>query len=281
MEMKINELSNSGLGIEITDIDLTKPLNEKDVNIIRNLWLNYSVAVFPNQKLNHFEFEKFSLNFGAYGDDPYLIPVDSNHPHIMEIRRDANEKTALFGGTWHSDWSFQKKPPSATLLHSKIIPPIGGDTLFCNNIKSYNDLTIKTKKKLSNLLAFHSAKEIYGDDGFYANENKDEGRSIKIKTSKDANKKNSHPIVIKHSETGKKALFVNPIYSVGIDKIGEKKSNQILKELYDHIFQEKYIYRHKWEENMLIMWDNRSVMHKVEGGFEGYQRLLHRITISE
>ena len=281
MEMKINELSNSGLGIEITDIDLTKPLNEKNVNIIRNLWLNYSVAVFPNQKLNHFEFEKFSLNFGDYGDDPYLIPVDSNHPHIMEIRRDANEKTALFGGTWHSDWSFQKKPPSATLLHSKIIPPIGGDTLFCNNIKSYNDLTIKTKKKLSNLLAFHSAKEIYGDDGFYANENKDEGRSIKIKTSKDANKKNSHPIVIKHSETGKKALFVNPIYSVSVDKLSKKESNLIFKELYDHIFQEKYIYRHKWEENMLIMWDNRSVMHKVEGGFEGYQRLLHRITISE
>ena len=61
--MKINELSNSGLGIEITDIDLKKTLNEKNINIIRNLWLNYSVAVFPNQKLNHFEFEKFSLKF--------------------------------------------------------------------------------------------------------------------------------------------------------------------------------------------------------------------------
>ena len=278
--MKINELSNSGLGIEITDIDLKKPLNEKKINMLRKLWLKYSVAIFPNQKLDHFEFEKFSLNFGTYGDDPYLIPVDNNHPHIMEIRREANEKTALFGGTWHSDWSFQKNPPSATLLHSKIIPPIGGDTLFCNNIRSYNDLPTKLKKRLSNLSVFHSAKEIYGDDGFYANENKDEGRSIKIKTSKDANKKNSHPIVIKHSETGKKALFVNPVYSVGIDKFNEKESNIILEELYDHTFQEKYIYRHKWNENMLIMWDNRSVMHKVEGGFEGYQRIMHRITIS-
>ena len=279
ISMKINELSNSGLGIEITEIDLKKPLNEKNINMIRDLWLNYSVAVFPNQRLNHFEFESFSLNFGVYGDDPYLIPTDKNHPHIMEIRREAKETTALFGGTWHSDWSFQKNPPSATLLHSKIIPPIGGDTLFCNNIQSFNDLPIKFKKRVSNLSAFHSAKEIYGNDGFYANENKNEGRSIKIKTSKEANKKNSHPIVLKHSETGKKALFVNPIYSVGVDKLSEKESNQILKELYDHTFQEKYIYRHKWAENMLVMWDNRSVMHKVEGGFDGYQRLMHRITI--
>ena len=278
--MKINELSNSGIGIEITDINLKNSLNEKSVNIIRNLWLDYSVAVFPNQKLNHFEFENFSLNFGSYGSDPYLIPIDNNHPNIIEIRREASEKTALFGGTWHSDWSFQKKPPSATLLHSKIIPPIGGDTLFCNNIKSYNDLPIKIKKKLLNLSAFHSAKEIYGNKGFYANENKNEGRSIKIKTSKDANKKNAHPVVIKHPETGKKALFVNPIYSIGIDTLDKKESNQILNEIYDHTFQEKYIYRHKWEENMLIMWDNRSVMHKVEGGFEGHQRLMHRITIS-
>ena len=278
--MKINKLSHSGLGIEITGIDLKKPLNKKNVATIRDLWLNYSVVVFPNQKLNHFEFENFSLSFGNYGEDPYLIPVDNNHPHIMEIRRDANEKTVLFGGTWHSDWSFQKNPPSATLLHSKIIPPIGGDTLFCNNIKAYDDLPIKVKKKLSDLSAFHSAKEIYGDEGFYANENKDEGRSIRIKTSKDANKKVSHPIIMKHSETGKKALFVNPIYSVSVDKLSKKESNLIFKELYDHIFQEKYIYRHKWKKNMLIMWDNRSVMHKVEGGFEGYQRLMHRITIS-
>jgi taurine dioxygenase len=277
--MKINKLSNSGLGIEITDIDLTKPLNEKNVNIIRNLWLNYSVAVFPNQELSHFEFENFSLSFGDYGVDSYLVAADSNHPHVMEIRREADEKTVLFGGTWHSDWSFQRKPPSATLLHSKIIPPIGGDTLFCNNIKAYEDLPEDIKENVSGLSAVHSAKEVYGDDGFYANEDKNEGRSIRIKTSKSANKKISHPIVINHSETGKKALFVNPVYSVGVDQLSAKESNTILKKLYDHIFQEKYIYRHKWEKNMLIMWDNRSVMHRVDGGFEGYQRLMHRITI--
>jgi taurine dioxygenase len=277
--MKINKLSNSGLGIEITDIDLTKPLNEKNVNIIRNLWLNYSVAVFPNQKLSHFEFENFSLSFGDYGVDSYLVAADSNHPHVMEIRREADEKTVLFGSTWHSDWSFQRKPPSATLLHSKIIPPIGGDTLFCNNIKAYEDLPEDVKENVSGLSAVHSAKEVYGDDGFYANEDKNEGRSIRIKTSKSANKKISHPIVINHSETGRKALFVNPVYSVGVDQLSAKESNTILKKLYDHIFQEKYIYRHKWEKNILIMWDNRSVMHRVDGGFEGYQRLMHRITI--
>ena len=211
--------------------------------------------------------------------DSYLVAADSNHPHVMEIRREADEKTVLFGDTWHSDWSFQRKPPSATLLHSKIIPPIGGDTLFCNNIKAYEDLPEDIKENVSSLSAVHSAKEVYGDDGFYANEDKNEGRSIRIKTSKSANKKISHPIVINHSETGKKALFVNPVYSVGVDQLSAKESNTILKKLYDHIFQEKYIYRHRWEKNMLIMWDNRSVMHRVDGGFEGYQRLMHRITI--
>ena len=78
-----------------------------------------------------------------------------------------------------------------------------------------------------------------------------------------------------HSETCKKGLFINPIYTVGIDKLNIKESNKILKKLYDHIFQEKYIFRHKWKKNMLIMRDNRSVMHRAEGGFEGY-RMRHR-----
>ena len=277
--MKINTLSNSGLGVEITDISLKSPLTAENVSAIRDLWLNYSVAIFPNQELSHFEFENFSLNFGNYGEDSYLIPKDSNHPHVMEISREADEKTVLFGGTWHSDWSFQKNPPSATFLHSKIVPPIGGDTMFCNNIKAYEDLPDDIKERIAGLSAIHSAKEIYGDNGFYANENKNAGRSIRIKTSKSANKKNLHPIVSRHPETGKKALFINPVYSIAINQLNIKESSKILKKLYNHIFQEKYIYRHKWEKNTLIMWDNRSVMHRVDGGFQGFQRLMHRITI--
>ena len=80
--------------------------------------------------------------------------------------------------------------------------------------------------------------------------------------------------------TQKKGLFINPVYTSHIQGFNEEESFLLLSKLYEHMTQKKYIYRHKWKENMLLMWDNRTVMHMAEGGYDGYDRLLHRITIA-
>ncbi len=269
--------SSSSLGVEITDVNLNEKLTFVTIQKIRSVWLDKGVAIFPNQDLTHDEFQNFSLEFGNFGDDPFLGGLDEK-PNIVEVKRLASEKSSPFGGGWHSDWSFQENPPAATFLLSKIIPPIGGDTLFANTQIAYEDLDAEMKSKIDNLKVVHSAKLPYADDGFYATEK--EQRSMNIITSKEAKKEQIHPLVKVHPETQKKGLFINPVYTSHICGFNEEESFLLLSKLYEHMTQEKYIYRHKWNENMLLMWDNRTVMHMAEGGYDGYDRLLHRITIA-
>ena len=276
MKYKESE-SPSQIGVEITDVDISKPLSEADLNSIHNLWVKNSVAIFPDQKLSHDAYNDFAMQFGAFGKEPFLTTMKTQM-HIVELRRKATEEASHFGGSWHSDWSFQSSPPSATMLHSKIVPPFGGDTLFTNSALAYDDLSADLKAKVEDLNGIHSAKLPYADDGFYALEGKE--RTMKIKSSRSANKQHLHPVVREHKDTKRKSLFVNPVYTVGIEGMTDMEAYTFLSEIFEHMTQDKYIYRHQWDADMLIMWDNRSVMHMAEGGYDGYERLMHRITIA-
>ena len=275
--MRVSEdLSKNGIGVEVSDFSLSD-LTEENITFLRSKWVEYGLIVFPKLPLSHDEFKDFALSFGNFGDDPFISSLP-DYPNIAEIKRSANEKATPFGGTWHSDWSFMKKPPSATLLHSKIIPPVGGNTLFANTEKSFAALPEKMKNKLRNLKVIHSAKIPYADDGFYALEK--EERSMKILPSKEAKATFSHPMIKIHPETKKECLFINPVYTINIEGFSEDESQELLWELYEHMTQDKFVYEHVWNEDMLIMWDNRTVMHQASGGYDGYDRLLHRITLA-
>jgi len=275
--MRLSEnLSKNGIGVEVSDFSLAD-LTRENISFLRSKWVKYGLIVFPKLPLSHDEFKDFALSFGDFGDDPFISSLP-DYPNIAEIKRSANEKATPFGGTWHSDWSFMKKPPSATLLHSKIIPPVGGNTLFANTEKSFAALPEEMKNKLRNLKVIHSAKIPYADDGFYALEK--EERSMKILPSKEAKATYSHPMVKIHPETNKECLFINPVYTINIEGFSEDESQQLLWELYEHMIQEQFVYEHVWNEDMLIMWDNRTVMHQATGGYDGYDRLLHRITLA-
>ena len=275
--MRVSEnLSKNGIGVEVSDFSLSD-LTEENISFLRSKWVEFGLIVFPKLPLSHDEFKDFALSFGNFGDDPFISSLP-DYPNIAEIKRSANEKATPFGGTWHSDWSFMKKPPSATLLHSKIIPPVGGNTLFANTEKSFDALPEKMKNKLRNLKVIHSAKIPYADDGFYALEK--EERSMKILPSKEAKATFSHPMIKIHPETKKECLFINPVYTINIEGFSEDESQELLWELYEHMTQDKFVYEHVWNEDMLIMWDNRTVMHQASGGYDGYDRLLHRITLA-
>ena len=275
--MRVSEnLSKNGIGVEVSDFSLAD-LTEENISFLRSKWVEYGLIVFPKLPLSHDEFKDFALSFGNFGDDPFISSLP-DYPNIAEIKRSANEKATPFGGTWHSDWSFMKKPPSATLLHSKVIPPIGGNTFFANTEKAFSSLPEEMKNKLRSLKVIHSAKIPYADDGFYALEK--EERSMKILPSKEAKATFTHPMVKIHPETNKECLFINPVYTINIEGFSEDESQQLLWELYEHMIQDQFIYEHVWNEDMLIMWDNRTVMHQATGGYDGYDRLLHRITLA-
>ncbi|MBI1261335.1 MAG: TauD/TfdA family dioxygenase [Rhizobiales bacterium] len=267
----------NGFGAEITGVNLRAPQDAETTAAIRRAWLDHSVVWFPDQPLTLDELECFTLTMGDWGKTDFIKPVDG-HPNVLELLREADERSSNFGAGWHSDYSFQDAPPAGTLLLSKIVTPVGGRTFFADGYAAYADLPEQMKKRIAGLKAIHSAERPYSKQGFYANEN--EKRSLKIVPSDDALKRRLHPVVRTHPETGRKALFVNPVYTIGIDGLPQDEGDELLRELCAATLQQQYIYRHAWKPDMLLMWDNRCVQHFAEGGYDGHKRLLYRTTIA-
>jgi taurine dioxygenase len=270
--------SGSALGARVTGVDLSAPLDAATVAAIRAAWLEHLVLAFPGQPMDHDALERFTGYFGAFGDDPFIAPLPGR-PHIIEVKRAANEKASVFAAAWHSDWSFQDTPPAATILHSKVIPPVGGDTLFCNMYRAYEALSDETKARIETLKAVHSAGLAYAPDGVYG-ETDGPDRSMTIRADKRAHARKTHKIVTTHRETGRKALFVNPGYVRTIEGVSDEEAFLLLIELYEACHAETNIYRHNWEPDMVLMWDNRCTQHMATGGYDGHARLLHRTTVA-
>ncbi len=259
-------------------IDLRQPLSDATVAAIRQAWLQHQVLAFPDQALSLEDLERIALHIGPFGTDPFFGSVPG-HPHIAQVRRDADEKTKIFAETWHSDWSFLPQPPQATLLYGNVIPPVGGDTLFANQYAAWDALSPAMQALLQGRRGIHSARRGYARDGMYGE--RDAGRSMAIRYGDDALATQTHPIARVHPETGRTALFVSPGYTIGIEGLPDNEAQPLLMELFRHQVREDFVYRHRWQPGMLVMWDNRCVIHAATGGYDGHARLLHRITVAE
>jgi taurine dioxygenase len=267
----------AGFGAFVSGIDLTQCRAEQ-IALLRKTWLTHQVLAFPDQRMAIEDIERFALSMGPFGVDPYFESIPG-HPHVAQVRREADEQTPIFAESWHSDWSFLASPPAATILYGNVIPLVGGDTLFANQYAAWDALSREMKLFLQDKQGVHSARRGYSREGAYGE--KDKGRSMAIRYSDSALATQTHPIARVHPETGRTALFVSMGYTVGIEGMTESESAPILKDLFAHQSRSEFVYRHKWSPNMLIMWDNRCVIHAATGGYQGHKRLLHRITVAE
>jgi taurine dioxygenase len=264
-------------GAFVTGIDLSRTLPDHTIAALLAAWHRHRVLAFPDQPMTHAELERFTGYFGPFGDDPYIAPIES-HPHVLEVRRDANEETSVFGAAWHSDWSFLATPPAATILHAKQVPPHGGDTLFADAEAAYATLPDVLKERIAGRRGIHSAAGPYSPEGFYANEAKP--RSMKILPNASARAARMHPLVRVHPVTRRRSLFVNAVYTIGIEGMEPAEAKALLEQLCRHATQDALVYRHRWQANMLVIWDNRCVQHCATGGYAGFQRVMHRTTVA-
>lgn len=260
----------------IKGVNLAQTLSPADAERIRALWLRYQILYFPGQVLTHPQLEQFTETFGPYGHDPFVAPM-SGHQHILEVRREPEEDVVPFGSSWHSDWSFQAAPPSATILHSKVIPPVGGGTHFADGIRALATLPADLRSAIEGRTAAHSARRPYSHAGYRAGGKR---TSMKIVPSDDAWQTQNHPVIRTHPESGREALWLNPVYTLAINDMEPLESAELLARLFEHMLLAEFVYKHRWEANMLVMWDNRSVMHCAQGGYVGHRRIMHRTTVA-
>ena len=272
--------SGQACGATLTGVDLTQPLTHTDILEIRAAWLDHHVIVLPDQAMTDDDLERFSQYFGGFGDDPFIAAI-AGREHIIAVQRSANEVAPLFAENWHTDWSFQEVPPAATCLFGITIPSLGGDTWFNNQHRALDEMPPALRQKLEGKLAIHSAKAAYSPDGMYGQEDRDSDRSMEIKPSETANDTQLHPLIRNHPETGRAGIYGCLGYIVGIDGIPDVEALDLLVELHEWQTRPEFHYHHEWKKNMLVMWDNRSVLHRATGGYEGQDRLLHRTTIAE
>lgn len=264
-------------GAEVTDVDLSQPLSVPDLQTIEDAFAQHSVLCFRGQTLTVDEFEAFALQFGTFGETPYITPMD-DHPNVLRLLRSADESGPLFGSGWHSDWSFQDEPPSATLLFGVDIPPAGGDTAFTNQALAYETLSPVMQEMLLGLNGVHSARRSYGPRGTFGQQ--DSSRSMEIRGDESALRTVCHPLVRTHPITGRRALFVNEVYTVGIDGMSEEESQALLTLLFEHSRRIDLTCRVRWQVGTLTMWDNRVTQHYAIDDYAGYRREMWRITLA-
>ena len=269
--------SGQACGARVTGVDLTRSLDTDTVAEIRAAWLDHHVLAFPGQKMSDDDLERFTGHFGGFGDDPFIKPIPGR-AHIIAVKRRADETAPLFAENWHSDWSFQARPPAGTCLFGITIPPVGGNTEFSNQHAALDAMPDTLRARIEGKIAIHSARGGYAPSGMYGD--KDKGRSMDIRPGDEALATQLHPLIRKHPETGREGLFGCAGYIIGIDGMDDAEAIPLIVELLAWQGRELFRYSHAWEPDMLVMWDNRSVLHRATGGYDGHDRLLHRTTIA-
>jgi taurine dioxygenase len=274
--LKIEPLTPE-LGAEVTGVDL-KDAGRDAVAAIERAFARHSVLFFRDQSLSLDGLLAATRRFGPVLRVPYVEGVAS-HPDVIAVLKEADEKRiSTFGGTWHTDFSFLAEPPAATLLFAVEIPPVGGDTVWASQYLAYDALSDGMKALLDPLRAVHTGWP-HGTMG--PNPDVPVSRSIKmVRNDPSADREVAHPVVRVHPVTGKKALFVNPVYTQRFEHMTAAESRPLLDFLHQHSVRPEFCCRLRWRPHTLAMWDNRCLMHLAVNDYDGHRRLLYRTTIA-
>lgn len=272
------EPTGGPVGAVVRGVDLRRPVDPATADELRSAWLAHQLLVFPSQDLSPAALEAAAEVFGPIGEDPYFRPMPGED-HVVALTREADEQTPLFADVFHSDWSFLPTPPAGTMLYGVEVPPTGGDTLYADQYGAYEALPADLRRRVEGLVGIHSARRGYAKDGMYGD--RDVGRSMAIVASDTALATQHHPLVRVHPETGRKALFCSLAYTIGIEGIDQAEADAVLGELFGYLATDDLVHRHRWAPGMVVLWDNRCLLHAATGGYEGHRRELHRLTIAD
>ncbi len=264
------------IGAEIRGVDLRDELGARTVAAIRSAWLDYAVVLFRNQHLEKDDQIHFTTQFGEVGilarPKQYRTSGHDDMPDgmmlISNVRENGEPIGALPDGEmmFHHDMLHADIPNTATLLYAVEIPSVGGNTLFASGNSAYDTLPEDLRAPMEVQKAFHHYN--------YGSVQKGDGKGTPAYSN------SVHPVFRTHSETGRKAIYVNRLMTEGIVDMPTEQSGALLERLFDHSERAEFVYEHVWRTGDLLMWDNRCSMHARTDFPGGARRLLWRTTIA-
>jgi taurine dioxygenase len=266
----VHPISGS-IGAEITGVDVSQDLSDEVVAEIRQAWLDHVVVFFRDQSLTPAGQVALAERFGEPVEYPFVQGLEG-FPVITPVIKLEHE-AVNFGGLWHTDTTYQQRPPMATLLYALETPPYGGDTLFANCYLAYETLSDGLKAVLEPLIGVNSSHK---------------GRVVDTRAAriKDAPKEPNvarvaeHPVVRVHPETGRKSLYISFAHTTRFKGWSEAESKPLLDQLFEHQTRPEFTCRFRWRPGSIAFWDNRCALHNPINDYHGHRRVLHRITFA-
>jgi len=265
------------LGAELAGLDVGEPLDAATRAALRAEIVRAGVVVLRDQKLSR----EGQLAFARQLGTPEVHPIANGmaaHPEVIRVLKPVGER-AFFGTAWHTDNSFFEKPTSFTILYGETVPAVGGDTVFASMELAYETLSAPMQRFLAPLAAVHSASSAY--DPRKTGDAKYRGEAAITYTYSDAIwAEVEHPVIRTHPESGRKSLYVNPMFTQRIVGLERHESAAILAMLYAHEQRIEFQCRLRWAPGSLAIWDNRSVQHYAIDDYADFERVMYRVTLA-
>ncbi len=251
---------DAALGAEVTGVDLGRDVDDAMFGEILDAWHAHLVLVFRDQDISEDQQVQFCQRFGplaARARPVRDLREAASHPGIMLVSNVRDEDGELIGSLpdgalgFHSDGCFNERPYKASMLYAIDVPTRGGDTVFINMYKAMDALDGEMVRRLEGLEALNRfsyetlRKEV------------DDPSSVKV----DEVPAFTHPVLVTHPETKKRALYVNRLLTREIAGMEAEASQALLVELFDIAERVEFRYAHKWRPGDFVMWDNRCTQH--------------------
>ncbi|WP_305093298.1 TauD/TfdA family dioxygenase [Prescottella sp. R16] len=261
-ELHVQRLAHA-LGAEVAGIDLSRPLDADVVKEIRDLFHEHQVLFFRDQHIDDVAHRDFAVHFGPLQRFAFLSPVSESVPEVHAIDIDPTKPKTANSDIWHSDATFLARPPLGSMLRAVILPDVGGDTLWASMYAAYDALSSRMQRLLDGMTAVH-----------------DSSNSVShARNAVNADfQPTSHPVVRTHPVTGRKALFVNKIFTTRIEGLTDRENDALLPMLTDHVRSPDFQVRFRWEPGSIALWDNRCTQHYAVADYASRRR-MHRVVI--
>ncbi len=254
------------IGAEISGVRMGPDVPEEQIAELRRALLEWKVIFFRDQDVSVEEHVEFGRRFGELEIHPFT-PNRKDFPEVVVIHHDERSKTGQNG--WHSDVTWRQEPSLGSILRARIVPPVGGDTLFSDMFAAYEGLSDEVKEKIDGATAVHSFENSFG------RRMTEEQKADFLEKFPPAH----HPVVRTHPESGRKGIYVNAAFTSHIEGMEPEESRRLLRHLYAQASVPEYQCRFRWEKNSIAFWDNRAVQHYASSDYDPQRRVMERVTI--